>query len=241
MSFFQAFRGALAATNRRYVPAEKAEWYTDWLLRLNLGELAAKQATEGWLPGFKATEPDGQLLLLSGVLSEFLPDIQGKFFLLTAYASTLDLRIQATTETAFGNEKEGQRLRSEAVLLDGRLADAIRSYATGGGVFYTIESDQGLLITESPQYGKLFHLWTEPTLAKEIHGKTYGGAHRISCVHYRDTEVELKYMRSAGVRYVTIDRRISGTVKFHNRRNHLSHTIGNFDRRFVGIRGGDAA
>ena len=38
VSFFQAVRGAAAAQERGYVATDNAEWYTDWLLRLNLGE-----------------------------------------------------------------------------------------------------------------------------------------------------------------------------------------------------------
>lgn len=132
VSFFQSLIGAAAAKERGYIPAHKEVWLTDWLLRLNLGDSAAKQANESWSPAFRGRDREAQLQLLCSALSRFLPDTQGQFFLLRVYAPTLELRVQATTAEVLGDINEAHRLRDQAVAMDNKLDAAIQHYLTGG-------------------------------------------------------------------------------------------------------------
>ncbi len=223
VSFFQSVRGAAVANERGHVSVGNMEWYTNWLMRLNLGESSAKQATEGWLRAFNERDREGQLELFSAAMSECLPEIQGKFFLLHVYAPTLDLRVQATTARAFGDGNEAQKLHAEAVSMEQKLDAAIREYSTGGGVCYVLESDQGLLITQSQRYGALFHLWLEPDYAKEMNEGQYGGIHRISPMDYRELEGQLRQFQSAGLRYATVDRRMNGEYRLVAITDMLQH------------------
>jgi hypothetical protein len=213
VSFFQSIRGTSAATERGYVPATEAHWFTGWLLRLNLGKSAAQQATEGWFQAFRERDRQGQLQLFSAALAKSLPEIPGKPFLLYLYAPTLDLRVQATTARAFGDTSQAQKLHAEAFATDENLGMAIHQYSTGGSVCYVLESDQGLLLTQSQQYGKLFNLWTQAEYAKQMNEGLYGGKHRISPMDYRELDGQLQRMQLAGRRYVSLDRRISGDVR----------------------------
>src|SRR5262249_50842564 len=101
VSLFQSTLAGLAAKERGYVPVESAAWFTYWLLRLNLGDQGAKEASDGWSDVLKGKEHEGQLALLTAALSKFLPEIQGQVFLLNLYAPTLDLRVKATTAWLF--------------------------------------------------------------------------------------------------------------------------------------------
>ena len=116
-----------------------------------MGSRKRSRRRKDWLLGFKERDREGQLQLFSTVLSKYLPEIQGQLFLLDLYASTLDLRVQATTARAFGDSSQAQKLRAEAVSIDEKLDAAIRQYSTGGSVCYVLESDQGLLVTQSQQ------------------------------------------------------------------------------------------
>lgn len=213
VSFLQSVRGVVSATERGYIPTGDAEWYTNWLLRLNLGEAAAKEAIKHWLLAFKDRDRKTQLQLFTTAMSKCLPEIRGQFFLLTVYAPTLDLRVQATTVRAFGDGSQAQTLHAEAVSLDDKLTAAIRQYLTGGAAYYVLESNQGLLTTRSQEYGSLLHLWTTPDYAREINEGKYDGVHRIAAMNYRELGGQLLEMQIAGQRYVTLDRRMSGDVR----------------------------
>jgi hypothetical protein len=237
VSFFQSVRGTAAATEYGYVSVDKADWYTYWLLRLNLGESTAKQATVGWLPRFKERDREGQLQLFSAALSKNLPEIQGQAFFLHVYAPTLDLRVQATTARAFGDTSQAQTLHAEAVSIDDKLRAAIHRYSTGGSICYVLESNQGLLFTQSQQYGTLFHLWTQEEYAKEMNEGQYGGTHRISAMDYRELEGQLRRMQSARQKYVTLDLRMSGDgrlVPISALLQHVQNTINEVDSSELG-------
>lgn len=212
VSFLQSFRGAIEAEERGYIPADKEAWYTDWLLRLNVGEAAAEQATQAWLPKFRQLDSEKQLVLFRFFLSERLPKSEGQFFLLHFYALTLDLRVRATTATAFGAADEAEELHAEAVSLEGRLDAAIREYSSGGGVCYLLETDEGMLITKLRQYGRCLSLWSRAEYADEMNKSRCGGTQRISPISYRELEGQLQELQSTGMGCVALDQRMNGDV-----------------------------
>jgi len=213
VSFFQSICGCTSAIDRAYIPIEKAEWYRNWLLRLNLDESGAKHVTEGWLPEFDKLDRDGQLQLFLSALSKSFPEMRGRFFLLQLYSTTLDLRVQATTARAFGDGTEARRLYTEAASLDEQYGSEIRRFSTGGGECYVLENDDGLLITVSQQYGSFFHVWTTQDYAQEMNEGRYSGSHRVSLMDFRELAVRIHEMRAIGVRMVTVDRRMNGDGK----------------------------
>ncbi len=100
-----------------------------------------------------------------------------------------------------------------------------------------LESDRGLLITQSQQHGKLFHLWTQQDHAREMNEARYGGMHRASPMDYRELEDQLERMQSAGMRYVTLDHRMNGEgriVPIVGLLQHVQQTIGAVESSEIG-------
>ena len=207
------FGAAAVAHERAYVPQDKVEWYTDWLLRLNAGERSAKQAKERWLPLYTATNRDGQLHLFCAALGGLLPKIPGQLLLLELYVPTLDLRVQGTTAIAFGDDSIGQKLHAEAISVDENVRRALQDYSSGGGECYMLECSEGLLKLQLPEYGSVFAIWSMAAYAKEINEGRYGGRHEISPIHYRELEGALRRMPSLGSHYVAVDQRMNGQMR----------------------------
>jgi hypothetical protein len=223
VGFFQSVRGATVATERGYVPNVEAQWYTDWLLRLTLGDDAAKQAKEGLLPQFKQRDLQGQLRLFTAALSTHLPEFQEQFSLLYLYTPTLDLRVQATTVRAFGDTSQAEKLHAEAFSREGKLDGWVSYYWTGGAVCYVLESDQGVLAPQLPESGRLFFLWTQAEQAKEFNEWKYGGKHRITRMDYRELAVQLERFQSAGKVHVILDQRMNDDMKIFPVADFLQH------------------
>ena len=237
ISFFQSVRGAAAGVEGGFVPATRTEWYTGWLLRLNLGDSSAEEAKREWLPAFIQRNGKDQMAFFSAAMATFLPEVDGKFVILRTHVSSLELRVQATTMRAFGDGSHAQRLHAEAVLRDDRLAAVLDQYSTGGAVCYVLENDEGLLITQWSQYGTLLHVWSTAEYAREINAGQGGGAHSISTVSYRELDGLLQRMQSSGMRYVLLDRRVSGDVKvipIGSLLAHVQQTINATDSSEIG-------
>lgn len=165
---------------------------------------------DGWPQWTQERDRQELLQLLSVALSKCLPELQGKIFLLRLFATTLDLRVQATTARAFGDIPEAEKLDGEAALMDEKLDIAIQQYSSGGSVCFVLENNEGMLVTKFGQFGMSFHLWTEANYAHEINEGQYGGSHRVSPMSYRELQGQLDHMQSIGMQYVALDRRMSG-------------------------------
>lgn len=78
-------------------------------------------------------------------------------------------------------------------------------------MWYVIESDSGLLITQSPEYGRHFVFWTTRELAEEM-CKQYTGPLplHVSEISLEELYGQFKMSRDAGMRYVLMDRKPDG-------------------------------
>ncbi len=207
VGLFQSLWGAAEANKRSYIPPDKTDWYAFWLLRLNLGDRTAQEAMElSWLPQFKERDHDGQLQVFAVQMGFGLPEIKGQFFMLYSYAPTLDLRIQATISRLFGDNFQSQKLHDEAVAMDKNLNATFDQYFNGGGVWYVLESDQGMMLTRSKD-GSLFNIWSMKEYAEEINDSLCQGTHKVSPMSFRELETQLQAFESKGMRYVYYNRR----------------------------------
>jgi hypothetical protein len=211
VAVFQSVRGAAAGIERGYVPPHTTGWYRDWLLRLNVGESAGKQVSEVLSSPFEG-DPCAQSQMLAAAMSKGLPRIPNQLSLLQLYARTLDIRVQATTATAFGDEADGQRLHAEAVSLEENISTAIERFWSGGGVVYVLAGDQGPVTTILPGSPDVLEVWMEADYAKEMSEQKFGGTYRVSPIDYRRFELLLKQVQSAGIPYVTLHRRLNSDL-----------------------------
>ncbi len=206
--FYQSVRGIVAARELCYVTEDKTAWFSQWLLRVNIGEEKTKLAAEAWLPTYQQADSSGQKTMFIATLGAYLPDIPGKLPLLGAYAGTLDVRVRATTAMAFGDVANARSLQTEANALEEKLDAAIELYDTGGGYCYVLENDQGLLLRKLDGQS-LFCIWSDEEDAEEMNRGRYKELHRVSPMSYRELDGQLEQFYSAGIQFVLLDQRMT--------------------------------
>jgi hypothetical protein len=217
IGFFQAFRSQSVTCARGWIPVDKRGWYLDWLLRLLGGEpelqrsiYKGKLAAEFWLPLYEGNPQEPWVVLSSSMASFLEPRGQGILpaeltYLVALFAPTLDTRVEATTALAFGDEPLAQEKRKDAVRAERALALAVEQLATGGGVCHILETDQGLLISNTPDRGIVFYIWTEERGAQVANSTRLRGTHRVASMDYRELEHQLTRMMPRGLRYVDVN------------------------------------
>lgn len=204
VSCFQSIESATIARQSGYILPDKIDWFVDWSFRVNLGP-GADDAKKNRLQYFWNEPEKKRIELFSAILADALPKTRYAMFYIHLYAPLLVLATKATVATAFGDHAVAKMTQAEYGILDSQLQAAIWEVQTGGGVCYIIESEKGLLTTQSSQYGKLFHIWTDQEIAERM-CQQYAEGHYVSEMDYRELGSQLTLMNNHGIKYVTIDR-----------------------------------
>lgn len=204
VSCFQSIVSAIVARQSSYVSPVKIDWFVDWSFRVNLGP-GADDAKKNRLQYFWNEPENKRIELFSATLADALPDTGYAMFYIHLYGPLLVLATKATVATAFGDHAAAKTVQAAYGKLDSHLQAVITQMQTGGGVCYIIESEKGLLTTQSSQYGTVFHIWTEKQIAERM-CQQYGEGHNVSAMDYRELGPQLTKMNNYGIKYITIDR-----------------------------------
>ena len=204
VSCFQSIESAIVARKSDYVSAGNIDWFVDWCVRVNLGP-GTDDAKENRLPYYWNEDEKKRIELLSAALADALPQTDYAMFYIHLYGPLLLRATNATVATAFADHATAKAMQAEYDRLDAQVQTVITQVNSGGGTCYIIESDKGLVTTQSSQYGRLFHIWTAQNLAEYMCDE-YGEGHNVSPMNYRELGPQLTQMDNYGIEYVTIDR-----------------------------------
>jgi hypothetical protein len=213
-ALFFAFRSGTLAARRKFIPETRVQWFVAWQLRLFAGQSIhdSNSLAARLLPAASGAMHARQAFIES--LGNCLPRIRALGFVTSLYAETFDLRIEATTCRAFGADRDAHTLYSSAVAREEALGSGIRQHWSGGGSVYVLENDEGVLVKQSRDYGRVFHVWTKPEYADEMNERVCQGTHRVSRMNFRELEGQLRRMQASGIGYLVIDHRVDGELQF---------------------------
>jgi hypothetical protein len=181
VSCFQAVEAANIARDAGYVPADRALWLVDWLLRLNLGTAAGDLAQAGlaryWkqdhvkrVGAFAAAaaaalpEPPCARDLSSVVAPKrFFWDrdrVSPATFFVRTFGPLLVFRSHVTVSMAFDDPTTAAAARAAHDTRDHSLRDACDEFITGGGVNHVLAKGGEWLTTTSDPHGELLVVFT---------------------------------------------------------------------------------
>jgi hypothetical protein len=130
VSCFQAVEAAIVARDSGYVPADRAEWFADWCLRLSLG-VAAPDAKQHRFPHYWNRDQDKRADAFSAALASVLPETEDLHFFICVYTPLLRLLAKASVAAAFIDPATAKATASEHNLVDTRLQASIRKGRIG--------------------------------------------------------------------------------------------------------------
>lgn len=211
VSCIQSIESALMVQESGYIPASKMEWFVQWILKLNLGP-GADEARLNRIPYYQEASNAQHVKLFSAVLANALPKTEHAYFYILLNAPLLFFATKASIAIAFDDHSKAKSIQAEQTKLESQLQVCISKVQTGGGVFYVIENEKGLLTTHSPQYGTLFHIWTNEHLANTM-CLQYGNEYNTSTMCYREFIPQLEQLKECGIRFVTLDRELNAEVR----------------------------
>ena len=155
VSCCQAIETAITARDLHYVPANKAEWFADWCLRLTLG-VGAPDAKQHRLPQYWNKGQDERVAVFCAAIADALPETLYSYYFIVLYNPLLLLLTKATVSTAFNDHATAKATLYEHNTIDSQLQTAINHFTSGGGVCYVVSSNGHMIITESTWNGSLY-------------------------------------------------------------------------------------
>ena len=134
VSCFQAIETAIVARDSGYVPADKAEWFADWCLRLTLG-VGAPDAKRHRFPHYWNKGQDERVAAFCAVLAAVLPETAYSYYFIVLYNRLLLLLTKATVATySFGRTILGGRgSLAPGPHMTGDGENIIRAWSSGPG------------------------------------------------------------------------------------------------------------
>ncbi len=90
---------------------------------------------------------------------------------------------------------------------DYKMDETLELFRTGGGYHYFMRSEEGLLMSSSPDYAPVFNLWRDGELASEfcrLHNEKYKSNYKVMQIDNRQLPALLKDFRSQGDKYVQL-------------------------------------
>jgi len=202
VSCFQAIEIAIVARDSRYVPANKAEWFADWCLRLTLG-VGAPDAKQHRFPHYWNKGQDERVAGFCAVLAAALPETAYSYYFIVLYNRLLLLLTKATVSTAFNDHATAKTTLYEHNAVDSQLQTAINHFTSGGGVCYVVSSNGHMIITESTANGSLYYVWTTLELAQEMSKQHKEPT--VSVLNYRDLNAHLSDLKRLNVQSIVVD------------------------------------
>ena len=202
VSCFQAIETAIIARELRYVPADKAEWFADWCLRLTMG-VAAPDAKQHRLPQYWNKGQDERVAVFCAVLAAALPETVYSYYFIVLYNGLLLLLTKATVATAFNDHATAKATLYEHNGIDSQLQTAINHFTSGGGVCYVVSSNGHMIITESAENGSLYYVWTTPELAEQMSKQHKEPT--VSVLNYRELNAQLSELKRRNVQSIVVD------------------------------------
>ncbi len=199
---FQAIETAIIARDSRYVPVDRAEWFVDWCLRLNLG-VAAPDAKQYRFPHYWNKGQEERIAIFCAQIASALPETVYSFYFIALYNPLLLLLTKATTSTAFNDHATAKVTLYEHNTLDSRLQSAIKILTSGGGVYYVVSKSGHMIITESQHYGSCYYIYTTPELAERMSKQHRGST--VSSLNYREFNAHLSDLKRLNVQSIVVD------------------------------------
>jgi hypothetical protein len=118
IEIFQIVESVVLAEERRYV--RDGQWYSDWLARFRLGEMAVKEKIVNEIATFRGMRPDGRRLAFMDVLMRVLPESRKAPLVLF---QLVPLAIRIATAVAFQDVATAAEIRRQQKAILPAIAD----------------------------------------------------------------------------------------------------------------------